>query len=105
LLQMRSLGQTLVTGEFLDLEREIDNFASQVGTHALSAVPIPVRKGRTAGLGDQLAKIERNAKALREKAVERRAERRQVDLMVRIRQPNDCAAAIPMRAALRASIF
>jgi hypothetical protein len=65
------LGSPL-TGEFLDLEREIDNFASQVGTHALSAVPIPVRKGRTAGLGDQLAKIERNAKALREKAVERR---------------------------------
>ena len=65
------LGSPL-TGEFLDLEREIDSFASQVGTHALSAVPIPIRKGRPAGLGDQLAKIERNAKALREKAVERR---------------------------------
>jgi hypothetical protein len=44
-----------LTGKFLDLEMEIDNFALQCGTYALSAAaPMPVRKGMHAGLGEQL---------------------------------------------------
>jgi hypothetical protein len=57
-----------LTGEFLDLEREIDSFASQVGTYAFSAATMPVRKGMHAGLGEQLTVIEGKATALREKA-------------------------------------
>ena len=58
-----------LTGVFLDLEGEIDSFASQVGTYAFSAAAaMPVRKGMQAGLGDQLALIEAKATELREKA-------------------------------------
>ena len=46
-----------LTGEFLDLEREIDSFAAQGNSPA--------------GLTEQLALIERKADALREKAYER----------------------------------
>ena len=61
-----------LTGEFLELEREIDSFASQVGTYAFSgAAAMPVQKGMHAGLGDELARIETKADALREKAFER----------------------------------
>jgi hypothetical protein len=58
-----------LTGEFLDLEREIDSFASQWGINALSgAAPMPVRKGNHAGLSEQLASIEAKATELRKKA-------------------------------------
>jgi hypothetical protein len=58
-----------LTGDFLDLEREIDSFALQVGTYAFSpAVTMPVQKGKHGGLGDQLAKIEAKATQLRDKA-------------------------------------
>ena len=61
-----------LTSDFLDLEREIDSFASQVGTYAFSGAPaMTVRKGNHAGLDEQLARIETKAAALREKAVER----------------------------------
>ena len=46
-----------MTGEFLDLEREIDSFAEQGNSPA--------------GLDEQLALIEMKATALREKAAER----------------------------------
>jgi hypothetical protein len=60
-----------LTREFLDLEGEIDKFASQVGTYAFSgAAAMPVTKGYHAGLSDQLALIETKAAELRDKAVE-----------------------------------
>ena len=60
-----------LTGEFLDLEGEIDSFASQVGTYAFSAgAAIPVRKGIHAGLGAQLTLIETIATELRQKAAQ-----------------------------------
>ena len=61
-----------LTGEFLDLEREIDSFASQWEDCAhLRPVPARSDKGRHAGLGEQLALIETKATELREKAAER----------------------------------
>lgn len=67
-----------LTGEFLDLEREIDSFASQyeLDIQLSSAMKQPIRKGKHAGLADQLALIEAKATALHEKAVERREFRR-----------------------------
>jgi hypothetical protein len=63
-----------LTGDFLYLEGEIDNFASQSGDYALSgAVTRTVRKGKHAGLGAQLAVIEAKAFALREKAAQDRS--------------------------------
>jgi hypothetical protein len=59
-----------LTGKFIDLECEIDNFALQCGTYALGAVTMPVRKGVNAGLGDQLHVIETMAKELRQKAAQ-----------------------------------
>jgi hypothetical protein len=60
-----------LTGEFLDLEGEIDSFASQGGTYAFSAAAaIPVRKGIHAGLGAQLILIETMATELRQKAAQ-----------------------------------
>jgi hypothetical protein len=60
-----------LTGEFLDLEREIDSFAGQVGTYAFSgAVTMPVQKGMHAGLDEHLAVIEHKAHAL-QRAAER----------------------------------
>jgi hypothetical protein len=65
------LGSPL-TGGFLDLEREIDNFASQVEETGSFTVgqPPAIRVGKTVGLGEQLASIEANATALRKKAAE-----------------------------------
>jgi hypothetical protein len=52
--------------EFLDLEREIDNFALQYpSSHSL------IRLGSHAGLGHQLAFIEKKATARRDRAAER----------------------------------
>ena len=64
------LGSPL-TGEFLDLEREIDSFAVQYEDYSPPQGG-PIRMGKHAGLGEQLALIETKATALREKAVERR---------------------------------
>jgi hypothetical protein len=59
----------LLTAEFLDLEREIDSFASQ--WRDLPWAGVTRREGLQAGLGDQLAEIEKKVAALREKAAER----------------------------------
>ena len=62
-----------LTGDFLDLEREIDSFASQVGTYALSGmVATLVRKGKFAGLNEQFDLIEKKATELRQKAAQDR---------------------------------
>ena len=63
------LGSPL-TGEFLDLEREIDSFASQweeTGKFSTEHPPA-IKVGKHAGLGNQLAKIEDKATKLRAKA-------------------------------------
>jgi hypothetical protein len=66
-----------LTGKFLDLEREIDSFASQWGTYAFSgASALPVRKGYHAGLSDQVAVIEAMATKLRDTAREEPPARR-----------------------------
>jgi hypothetical protein len=59
-----------LTGEFLDLEREIDSFASQwVETASFSArLPPAIRVGEHPGLGEQLASIQASATELRTKA-------------------------------------
>jgi hypothetical protein len=64
------LGDDL-TGEFLDLEREIDSFASQYEDRPTVTQGVTIRMGKLAGLDEQLASIERKADALREKAFER----------------------------------
>ena len=58
-----------LTGEFLDLEREIDSFAMQWVDIIVNA-GVPIRQGKHAGLGEQLALIETKAAALRKKAFE-----------------------------------
>jgi hypothetical protein len=60
-----------LTGEFLDLEREIDSFASQYEDRPTVTQGVTIRMGKLAGLDEQLASIERKANALREKAFER----------------------------------
>ena len=60
-----------LTGEFLDLEREIDSFASQYEDRPTVTQGVTLRMGKLAGLDEQLASIERKADALREKAFER----------------------------------
>ncbi len=60
-----------LTGEFLDLEREIDSFALQCEDNVTSTLGVSIRMGKHAGLGDQLALIETKAAALREKAIKR----------------------------------
>jgi hypothetical protein len=61
------LGSPL-TGEFLDLEREIDSFAGQlVDVYSENRKS---RQGKIAGLGDQLTVIEAKATKLRQKAAE-----------------------------------
>jgi hypothetical protein len=55
-----------LTGEFLELERQIDSFASQY-----EQTRSPLRLGYPAGLGDQLSKIETKAAELLRKAAER----------------------------------
>jgi hypothetical protein len=59
-----------LTGEFLDLEGEIDNFALQFENRITNASVI-IRMGKHAGLGEQLALIEKKATALREGAFDR----------------------------------
>jgi hypothetical protein len=59
-----------LTGDFLDLEREIDSFASQFRDYETVNSRLTIQKGFHAGLGDQLALIETKAAVLREKAVE-----------------------------------
>ena len=58
-----------LTGEFLDLESEIDNFALQYEDRLTNA-SVLVRMGKHAGLGEQLAVIEAMATELREKAAQ-----------------------------------
>ena len=65
-----------MSAEFLDLEREIDNFASQ-WREAPYTAGATLRKGLHASLGDQLAVIETKAAVLREKS-------RRAELMIRI---------------------
>jgi hypothetical protein len=60
-----------LTGEFLDLEREIDSFASQCEDTLSPTHGMKIREGKHAGLGEQLALIETKARALRVKALER----------------------------------
>jgi hypothetical protein len=61
-----------LTGEFLDLEREIDSFALQwQDAPSPTGLSITFRMGKCAGLGDQLAVIEAKATKLRQKAAER----------------------------------
>jgi hypothetical protein len=55
-----------LTGEFLDLEREIDSFASQCEEQPSQSVPRTITVGKHLGLADQLASIE--AKQLRDEA-------------------------------------
>jgi hypothetical protein len=60
---------SLLTGEFLELEREIDSFSGQW----LDSVPHPgvtIRIGKISDLGEQLASIETKAAELRRKAIE-----------------------------------
>ncbi len=58
-----------MTGEFLDLECEIDNFALQWVDTIVNA-GVPIREGKHAGLGEQLAVIEGKAAKLRVKAAQ-----------------------------------
>lgn len=58
-----------LTFEFLDLEREIDNFASGWEDDQ-STYGIPIRKGQHAGLSEQLGLIEKMATELHRKATE-----------------------------------
>jgi len=59
-----------LTGEFLDLEREIDGFALQCEDRYSSTTGLTIRMGKLAGLGDQLTLIETKAAALLRKAAE-----------------------------------
>src|SRR3984957_17976903 len=60
-----------LTGEFLDLEREIESFASQYEDCPTVTQGVTIRMGKLVDLDEQLASIERKADALREKAFER----------------------------------
>jgi hypothetical protein len=62
---------TDLTGEFLDLEGEIDSLAAQYEDRPTVTQGVTIRMGKLAGLDEQLASIERKANALREKAFER----------------------------------
>jgi hypothetical protein len=57
-----------LTSEFLDLEREIDSFSGQWQDEVPQA-GVTIRKGKLAGLGEQLAVIEAKATELFDKAV------------------------------------
>jgi hypothetical protein len=59
-----------LTGDFLDLEREIDSFATQREDKVINAGFL-VQWGKHAGLKEQFARIEMKAAKLRDKAVER----------------------------------
>jgi hypothetical protein len=54
-----------LTGDFLDLEREIDSFTSQYDDRPTVTQSVTIRMGKLAGLDEQLASIERKATALR----------------------------------------
>jgi hypothetical protein len=58
-----------LTGDFLDIEREIDSFAMQWKDEMANS-GVLVRWGKHAGLGEELALIEGKAAALRQKAFE-----------------------------------
>ena len=58
-----------LTGDFLDLEREIDSFAAQI-EDSLAVSGALIQLGKHHGLGEQLALIETKATELREKAYE-----------------------------------
>ena len=60
-----------LTGGFLGLEREIDSFVSQSELGMSPVLQGAIRKGKHAGLGEQLALIETKARELRQKAAER----------------------------------
>jgi hypothetical protein len=57
-----------LTGEFLDLEREIDSFALQCEDRPSSTTQVIIRMGKHAGLADQLTLIEAKATELRANA-------------------------------------
>ena len=54
-----------MTGEFLDLEREIDSFASQCEDTLSPTHGMMTREGKHAGLGEQLVLIETKARSAR----------------------------------------
>jgi hypothetical protein len=58
-----------LTRDFLDLEREIDSFASQY-EDKIHGGSVVFRWGKIAGLVEQLAVIEAKATELRDKAAE-----------------------------------
>jgi hypothetical protein len=60
-----------LTGDFLDLEREIDSFALQYEYYPAKTMGELIRLGKHAGLREQLDSIVRDATALHDKAVER----------------------------------
>jgi hypothetical protein len=60
-----------LTGELLDLEREIDSFAGQWEDRRSTTMPVTTRMGLHAGLGAPLALIETNATKLQQKAFQR----------------------------------
>jgi hypothetical protein len=60
-----------LTGEFLELEREIDSFASQAGLSPRGGSMDMMLQGKQAGLDEELSKIETKAAKLRDKAAER----------------------------------
>ena len=59
-----------LTGEFLDLEREIDNFALQYEYYPSKTMGVLIRLGKHAGLREQLAEIETKAAEIETKAAE-----------------------------------
>jgi hypothetical protein len=58
-----------LTGDFLDLEREIDSFALQCEDRPTTMLSVTIRMGKHAGLDEQLARIETKAGELLQKAV------------------------------------
>jgi len=61
-----------LTGDFLDLEREIDSFAGRYADRLSPSAHVIIRLGQHAGLVEQLTLIEGKATALREKAAQDR---------------------------------
>ena len=61
-----------LTGDFLDLEREIDSFAGQYADRLSPSAHVIIRLGKHAGPVEQLTLIEGKATALREKAAQGR---------------------------------
>jgi hypothetical protein len=61
-----------LTGDFLDLECEIDNFALQCEDRYSSTAGLMIRVAKVEGLIEQFDLIEAKATALREKAAQDR---------------------------------